>query len=215
MDMRIILHLVRHGRTLWNEERRYLGHEDQGILMEGRQQLLPLRERYFAKEFARIYCSDLLRCRQTLNVILSDSKIAAVPEDGALGQFLPGVEYDPWLRELDFGDWEGSTYDDLKSDLSYRRWIDNPAEVTPPNGESWDAFRSRVQAFLTGIYYGLRTERSEPEVLVVTHGGVIRQIVAATLPHTDFWATSVPPGEALTLQLTWDGQQWQGLRLSE
>ena len=57
MDMRIILHLVRHGRTLWNEERRYLGHEDQGILMEGRQQLLPLRGRNFAKGFARIYCS--------------------------------------------------------------------------------------------------------------------------------------------------------------
>ncbi|MGG3281906.1 histidine phosphatase family protein [Paenibacillus solani] len=262
MDIRIILHLVRHGRTLWNEERRYLGHEDQGILMEGRQQLLPLRERYFAKEFARIYCSDLLRCRQTLNVILSDSKMPAIPEDEALGRFIPGVEYDPRLRELDFGDWEGNTYEDLKSDLSYRRWIDNPAEVTPPNGESWEAFRSRVQAFLTGLYsdlkglllkemdmdtlvqtetetaggtdavavtvavadtgtdakparYGLGTQRSEPEVLVVTHGGVIRQIVAATLPHTEFWATSVSPGEALMLQLTWDGQQWQGVRLSE
>ncbi|KOR82372.1 histidine phosphatase family protein [Paenibacillus solani] len=215
MDMRIILHLVRHGRTLWNEERRYLGHEDQGILMEGRQQLLPLRGRYFAKGFARIYCSDLLRCRQTLNVILSDSNLAAVPNEEVPGEFIPGVEYDLRLRELDFGDWEGNTYEDLKSDLSYRRWIDNPAEVTPPNGESWEAFRSRVQAFLTGLYYGLGTQRAEPEVLVVTHGGVIRQIVAATLPHTEFWATSVSPGEALTLQLTWDGQQWQGVRLSE
>lgn len=236
MDLRIILHLVRHGRTLWNEEHRYLGHEDQGILMEGRQQLLPLRERYFAKAFTRIYCSDLLRCRQTLNIILSDSKRAAVPEDGALGQFIPGVEYDPRLRELDFGDWEGKTYEELKSNLSYRRWIDNPAEVTPPNGESWEAFRSRVQAFLTGLYSdlkillheevdpdnlvqttgnGLGAQRSEPEVLVVSHGGVIRQIVAEVLPHTEFWATSVLPGEALMLQLTWDGEQWQGVRLSE
>ena len=40
MVMRITLHLVRHGRTLWNEERRYLGHEDLGILVEGREQLL-------------------------------------------------------------------------------------------------------------------------------------------------------------------------------
>lgn len=236
MDMRIILHMVRHGRTLWNEERRYLGHEDQGILMEGRQELLPLRERYFAKAFVRIYCSDLLRCKQTLSMILSDSRIAAVSDEEVPGGFIPGVDYDPQLRELDFGDWEGKTYEDLKSDLSYRRWIDNPAEVTPPNGESWQAFYSRVQAFLTGLYSdlkirlheevdtdtlvqttgsGLGTQRAEPEVLVVTHGGVIRQIVAATLPHTEFWATSVPPGEALILQLTWDGEQWQGVRLSE
>ena len=46
MVMRITLHLVRHGRTLWNEERRYLGHEDLGILVEGREQLLPLRDRF-------------------------------------------------------------------------------------------------------------------------------------------------------------------------
>ena len=51
MDMRITLHLVRHGRTLWNEERRYLGHEDQGILAEGREQLLPLREELRCRHF--------------------------------------------------------------------------------------------------------------------------------------------------------------------
>lgn len=244
MDMKITLHLVRHGRTLWNEERRYLGHEDQGILMEGRQQLLSLRDRFFTGQFVRIYCSDLLRCRQTLNVILSDSKMAAIPDDEVLGKFIPGVVYDPRLRELDFGDWEGKTYEDLKSDTSYRRWIDNPAEVTPPNGESWDAFRSRVQTFLSGVYldlkellhvwedpatlleaeaeaeampvgYVLAAQRAELDVLVVTHGGVIRQITAATLPHTEFWETQVSRGEELKLQLTWDGERWQGVRLSE
>lgn len=234
--MRMILHLVRHGRTLWNQEHRYLGHEDQGILMDGRQELLPLRERYYAKAFTQIYCSDLLRCRQTLNLILSDSQIAAVPHAEVPGGYIPGVQYDPRLRELDFGDWEGNTYDDLKSDLAYRRWIDHPAEVTPPNGESWEAFHSRIQAFLTGMYSDLKirlckevdpgilvqttgndlgTQRAEPEILVVTHGGVIRQMVVATLPHTEFWATSVSPGEALMLQLAWDGERWQGIRLSE
>ncbi|MGE7827049.1 histidine phosphatase family protein, partial [Paenibacillus sp. NPDC093718] len=166
--MRITLHLVRHGRTLWNEERRYLGHEDQGILMEGRQQLLPLRDRFFTGQFVRIYCSDLLRCRQTLNVILSDLKMAA-PDDEVLSRIIPGVVYDPRLRELDFGDWEGKTYEDLKSDISYRRWIDTPAEVTPPNGESWEAFRSRVQAFLNDLYLDLKEllhVEEDPDTLV-------------------------------------------------
>ncbi|MBT2765129.1 histidine phosphatase family protein [Paenibacillus sp. ISL-20] len=242
MDMRITLHLIRHGRTLWNEEHRYLGHENQGILVEGRQQLLPLRERFCTKQFVRIYCSDLLRCRQTLNVILSDSTMSAIPDDEDPGRLIPGVEYDLRLRELDFGDWEGNTYEDLKSDISYRCWIDNPAEVTPPNGESWEAFCSRIQAFLTGLYldlkellhveedpdtlvqaeaeaeaagYGCGTQRIELDVLVVTHGGVIRQIAAATLPHTEFWETQVSPGEELKLQLTWDEKRWQGVRLSE
>lgn len=246
MDMRISLHLVRHGRTLWNEERRYLGHEDQGILAEGREQLLPLREELRCRHFVRIYCSDLLRCRQTLNVILSDSKRGAVPDDDILGQFIPGVRYDPRLRELDFGDWEGKTYEDLKTDSLYRRWIDNPAEVTPPSGESWEAFGSRVQAFLSGLYLDVKEllhmeEAPDPlsqaeaeaeaearrgddgrgtlaegvDVLVVTHGGVIREMAAATVPDTEFWATSVMPGEVLKLQLTWDGARWRGVRLSE
>ncbi|MFK4169437.1 histidine phosphatase family protein, partial [Paenibacillus lautus] len=62
---------------------------------------------------------------------------------------------------------------------------------------------------------GRGTRAEGVDVLVVTHGGVIREIAAATVPDTEFWATSVLPGEVLKLQLTWDGARWQGERLSE
>ncbi|MCT1403595.1 histidine phosphatase family protein, partial [Paenibacillus sp. p3-SID867] len=61
----------------------------------------------------------------------------------------------------------------------------------------------------------LGAQRAELDVLVITHGGVIRQIAAAALPHTEFWETQVSPGEELQLQLTWDGERWLGVRLSD
>lgn len=223
--MRLTLHLVRHGRTKWNQERRYLGHEDQGILIEGLEELLPLRERLHSAHFARIYCSDLLRCRQTLGYILSDSIMPGYANGIDLGRVIPGVRYDQKLRELDFGDWEGKTYEDMKENSAYRRWIDDPEEVTPPGGEGWVSFCSRIEAFLAELSQDMKellpvqeasaTRGFDADVLVVTHGGVIRQIAAATRECTDFWATSIAPGEELKLQLVWDGQRWQGTRLCE
>ncbi|MPY18476.1 histidine phosphatase family protein [Paenibacillus glucanolyticus] len=244
MAVSLNLHLVRHGRTQWNEERRYLGHEDQGALMEGLEQLLPLREEFRSRHFAKVYCSDLLRCRQTLNCILLDLYMPGIINEVELGSVIPGVCYDRKLRELDFGDWEGKTYEDLKENAAYRRWIDNPGTVTPPSGESWPSFCSRIEVFLAEMYQdmkGLLSMQESPaillesesesesaghdtetqpgvldmDVLVVTHGGVIRQIAAATLPDTEFWATSVSPGEVLQLQLAWDGARWRGVRVNE
>ena len=40
------------------------------------------------------------------------------------------------FRESHFGDWEGKTYEALKDNKTYRSWIDNPYEITPPNGEN-------------------------------------------------------------------------------
>ncbi|GAE05626.1 histidine phosphatase family protein [Paenibacillus sp. JCM 10914] len=136
--------------------------------------------------------------------------------DNRVSYHLDRVHYDSNLRELDFGDWEGRTYDELKEVSAYRQWIDDPAAMTPPNGESWNAFQSRIRGFLESVAdeTGARQKRCSnvqgidaevSKVLVVTHGGVIRQIAALTLPDTAFWELSVPPGERLRLRLSWDG----------
>ncbi|ANY76645.1 hypothetical protein BBD41_19995 [Paenibacillus ihbetae] len=223
--MQVVLHLVRHGVTRWNQERRYLGHEDQGVISGELERLAPLARRLQGMHWGRVYCSDLLRCRQTLRYLLTGNEVQSAALSGNTEALpLPGTVYDRRLRELHFGEWEGKTYEDLKGDPLYRRWIEDPAAVTPPGGESWEAFSSRIQHFLAGMHQDLsrscgkdengeaggRSSQKTPDLLAVTHGGVIRQIAAATVPDTPFWSLRILPGEELRLKLAWNGLGWQG-----
>ena len=223
--LQVVLHLVRHGVTRWNQERRYLGHEDQGVISAELERLAPLARRLQGLQWARIYCSDLLRCRQTLRYLLTGNEVQSAGLNGNTEVLpIPGAVYDSRLRELHFGEWEGKTYEDLKGNPLYRRWIEDPAAVTPPGGESWEAFASRIQHFLAGLHQDMcrsfeRDEDGEargrdsqriPDLLVVTHGGVIRQIAAATVPDTPFWSLRILPGEELRLKLAWNGLGWKG-----
>lgn len=210
----IELVLLRHGHTQWNKERRYLGSSDLPLLPEEQEELAAHRELpELTGDFWRVYCSDLLRCRETL--------AAAAPSLAAR------AVYDPRLREMSFGEWEGCTYEQLSDNPLYRSWIDDPAAVTPPGGEDWTAFAARLEHFLTELLQeaGLpvncrpdhqsgdgQTSSSDPvilgherqklRVLIVTHGGVIRHLLAKTQPGVTFrTAIAPPPGTAAVIQL--------------
>ncbi|WP_068786821.1 histidine phosphatase family protein [Paenibacillus phocaensis] len=122
--------LVRHGLTAWNAERRYQGHSDLPLLPDEASGLAELRRELAEVNFAAVYASDLRRCRETLAWARPD--------------LLDGAQLDPRLREMNFGRWEGQTYEMLKDDKRYRAWIDDPQAGTPPGGESWQAFQARV-----------------------------------------------------------------------
>ncbi|CAH1217554.1 2,3-bisphosphoglycerate-dependent phosphoglycerate mutase [Paenibacillus auburnensis] len=224
--------LLRHGHTKWNIERRYLGSTDLPLLPEERTKLAALREQpELAGRFWRVYCSDLLRCRETLHSIVPTLEGAAI--------------YDSRLRELSFGEWEGNTYEQLKYNPKYRSWIDDPAAITPPGGEPWEAFAARLEHFMNGLVHEAEAEqmkenrcftqreniegaiagadsdadtntdavepsklcRQEPmklRVLIVTHGGVIRQWLAKAESGTTFYTASAPPpGAVAVLHLLW------------
>ncbi|KFN08091.1 MAG: histidine phosphatase family protein [Paenibacillus macerans] len=129
--MRIEWWLIRHGLTEWNVQHRYQGHSDPALLPGEASGLEPLRLELAGVDFSAVYSSDLVRCRQTLEYARPDLMERCVA--------------DRRLREMDFGAWEGRTYEMMKDDASYRAWIDDPQRVTPPGGESWQAFRARLE----------------------------------------------------------------------
>ncbi|MEG0383290.1 histidine phosphatase family protein [Solibacillus cecembensis] len=144
----VTVHLIRHEKTQANIERKYIGWTDEPILQEVSARL-PIAPTV-------VYGSDLLRCQQT----------AAC--------YFPNVTYNgiQQLRESNFGDFEMRTYEQLKNKPMYRAWIDDPYEVTPPNGESLGAFEQRVlQAFQQQI-------KQQGSYTFVVHGGVIRLLLA-------------------------------------
>jgi alpha-ribazole phosphatase len=87
------------------------------------------------------------------------------------------------LAEIDFGSFEGRTFDEIAAshpDL-YARWMSQPASMRFPDGESFGDLRARVASEIGQI----RRERDGGSVAVVTHGGVIRAVLADVMGLND------------------------------
>lgn len=149
MGNHIIVHLMRHEKTEANLSRKYLGWTDESIIPQQLYFKIPI----VAKE---VYGSDLKRCEETTQL------------------FFPGASFLPHknLRELNFGDFEMKTYEELKHSQIYRNWIEDPHQFTPPNGESFDEFIQRVMTCFQQII------SQNKEYTFVVHGGVIRVLLS-------------------------------------
>jgi len=218
--------LIRHGTTQWNVEKKYLGHTDMGLLPDAQEELASLGEQCRDLTWDAVYCSDLLRCRQTLAHIAP--------------QLIEQVKFDSRLRENNFGQWEGLNYEQLKDNSLYRSWIDDPQKVTPPEGETWQTFAERMDSFLREHIWSENTDalildkvnRADLEVLqssqrishrnsyehshrtlIVTHGGVIRYMLSRLIPGLGFWDTHVIPGQAIQVHMEKQGEDWRGRRV--
>ena len=111
------------------------------------------------------------------------------------GIIAPGqtIESDPRLMESDYGDWEGQVTDVLAQrwpDLR-RDWMDDPARLGPPNGETGDAIATRARSFLQELAateLPLATDGVERRILAVGHSTLNRVLltVALGVPTRDY-----------------------------
>ncbi len=149
--------LVRHGETAGNATR-VMQHPHTPLNETGLRQAVAVADRLHTLGFVRILSSDMARARMTAEAISLRSAMA--------------VEESVLLHERNFGDLRGMSYDDLTEDPFGPHY-------TPPNGESWAAFHSRVDAaFAWMVSAAAPPESTDPgNVVVVTHGLVCRSIV--------------------------------------
>ena len=153
------IYLIRHGKTEANERHLYCGSSDLPLSEKGAAALRSKRYRVSGKRFVT---SGMLRTEQTLRLLFGD-----VPH-----------EVDNRFREVDFGDFELRSYEELKEEASYQTWItgDNESNV-PPNGESGAQMTMRVlEAFR-------ELEHRGEDTVLITHGGVIAAIMANLFPE--------------------------------
>ena len=116
------------------------------------------------------------------------------------------VHCETGVRELHFGDWEGRSAAQImqdQADALGRFWAD-PYAFTPPSGEPVSAFAERV---LTALER-LGREHAGKRVLLVTHGGVMRLLLARArgLPRQQLLQIEVGHGALVRLVLTADSQ---------
>lgn len=157
--MPTVLLLARHGETDWNRERRFQGHADRPLNDVGRRQALELAELLRGEVLATVYTSPLKRASETARIVAE--QLDLVPRE---------LEA---LREIDVGDWEGLTVEDVRA--RYPEQLDVAWHTGWPNGETHDELGARVLPALLE----LETLHPEETVLGVTHAGPIRAALAA------------------------------------
>lgn len=117
--------LIRHGSTYWNKEGRIQGHTDNSLDEEGLQQAAAIAERLSGEQWDFIYSSDLLRARQTAEVIAT-----------RLGIEITGLV--PGIREMSGGLIEGT----LETER-VERW-----------GTEWKSLELGLESFEAGLLRG-------------------------------------------------------------
>ena len=149
------IYLIRHGKTVANEQHLYCGSTDLPLSDGGREELHSMRYDITPERFVT---SGMKRTDETLRILFGN-----VP-----------FSVDSRFREVDFGDFEMKSYEMLKDDPAYQIWLtgDNEAN-TPPDGESGVQMTRRV----------LEAFREIPDgTALITHGGVIAAIMASLFP---------------------------------
>jgi broad specificity phosphatase PhoE len=147
----ITLVLTRHGLTGRSDPEQHLGQTiDIGLSAAGRAQAEALAARIGGEHFDRIVSSPLRRAVETARIVAGDRP----------------VESDPRLLEMDYGAWEGMTYEELEArDPADRaRFVADPASNRCPGGESGNDVAERARAFLVDLL-AWAERRDQPQVV--------------------------------------------------
>lgn len=152
-----MLVLLRHGQSVANAENRKAGHTNSPLTEEGKSQARDVQDTYRGYSWDAIFCSDLVRCQDTLRIIMGDRH---PPETWTL------VEE---LRERSGGIYEGMTYPEIRKILppkKYKLWQRDYFEA-PQMGESMKDVEDRVIPYAREYIFPLVNEGKN--VFVCTH----------------------------------------------
>lgn len=159
------LFLIRHGEVEERYHRIFGGRIDMELSPRGHEQAQALASYLRRRPIDFIYASPMRRAQQTLAPLADLCPKAAVTVTA--------------FREVDFGDWTGLTWEQVHARFGIRafQWLDQMDKGALPNGESAEAFRSRVEPDLHSIL----AQHAGQSVAIVCHGGVIRMILSIVL----------------------------------
>ena len=154
--------LVRHGETDFNKEDRF-NLPDTPLNEKGRAQAMDAARQLEGKNIDLIISSDFRRTKETAEIIAKHLKCEVIFDEG--------------LREADSGDWRGMTREEILSKHfpEKNEWDSSLRyKFKQVGGEDFEDLEKRAwQAFQNH-----RSNHSHKNIVIVTHGGVIRALRA-------------------------------------
>ena len=161
----IKLILVRHGITICNEGGAMSGLTDSILSEKGIVQADKLTNYLKDKKIDKIYTTPFARTKDTVKK-LAESNLIQVEETSK-------------LNEINFGDFEGLSFDVIKDTYpeEVEKMINEGFKYKYPNGESLEETFFRVRDEIRKIIH----ENENSTVLICSHGGTIRNIISYLL----------------------------------
>jgi alpha-ribazole phosphatase len=178
--------LIRHGDIGDAYTGRLVGRGDMPLSALGRTQAEGLGHRFRSSNISCLLSSPLSRAQETAEAVAHAAQCPVTTHED--------------LAEVDFGDWEGKTFDEIETAAPER--IDHWAKFDPtfafPKGESLACFLERIERLASHIA-SLQNET----VVAVTHGGVIRALICVFLglDPRNYVLFEVSRGSITTLKL--------------
>jgi alpha-ribazole phosphatase len=182
--------LLRHAKTAGNLVKRYIGSRtDESLASEGIAQASAIAD----DAVTRVYVSPMKRALETAALRFPNAEKVIVPE----------------FREMDFGDFEGRSANEMSEDSAYRAWVDANCEPTPPGGsESWQEYSDRVCIALLKLLRAA-SERGENRVATVSHGGTIMAAMSRwARPQKPYYMWN--PRHCSGYAVSFDPNEWNG-----
>jgi alpha-ribazole phosphatase len=179
--------LIRHGETDPNKECRYLGHSNPKLNQKGIIQAQKVFDLLREEDIDFILSSDLLRAVETSNIIAGVSNIPVITT--------------PALREMNFGDWDSLTFDEIQTryPVQINQWLEHPDKFRIPGGETAQEVQERVlEAWSSAALQAVGSKT----MVIVTHGGPLR-LLMCHLTGTNSsrqWDFNLGPGELRVLK---------------
>lgn len=158
--------MIRHGMTMGNLQKRYIGSTDEMLCDEGRRELCDGLEKNRYPVVDIVYASPLRRCIETAKLIYPGREVRLADE----------------FRECCFGIFENRSYEELRDTKAYKQWLDSGGEVAFPGGEARSDFVRRCEAGMNRLF---REWKKEPDkwhdrrIAFVVHGGTIMALLSA------------------------------------
>jgi broad specificity phosphatase PhoE len=159
------VYLFRHGQIEPSSEARVIGQTDAPLDDTGRSQARWWNTVIDPTAFEKIYCSDLIRSRETADILAGSAHAL--------------IAVEPRLREINLGAWDGMSRDDVKARFP-GQWEERGRDIAhyrPAGGESFADLAGRVLPVLETVVTG----RSEGPIAIVGHAGVNRVILCRVL----------------------------------
>jgi len=155
------IYLVRHGQVEGHEKKRYNGHVNVSLTQLGREQSDRVCDCLVDIPLDAVYSSDLDRSRYCAELIAAAHNLTASTYES--------------LRELNIGDWEGRTWDELQEAYP-EDWQERQRDLVNfqvPGGESLQDAADRIRPTILKII----ANHPDSNVALVAHGGANRIIL--------------------------------------
>lgn len=153
--------LIRHGQSMANLESKFAGNFNSPLSPLGEQQAHSTAA-YIASTYQvdAVFSSDLDRAKYTGQAVADRVELP--------------LETDKRLREIDAGEWEGKTFDELNAKYpdTYGVWLTDIGNAACPNGEAVAQTQARVVAAVKDI----AARYDEKTVVIASHGCAIRTL---------------------------------------